>query len=774
MSAARSAEGFEDRRPVKGLAGRNIHSNYLHRLKLDLILRRTIPVLIVIFITLVGVAIKVRLDTELAEAVAKAKQSLALTAEILTERLNDAGLSNSIEPQNARRIFHQAISGLPLDSSTKIMLTSVDWTLNDNLDNDKIWNNRSFDRLVASNRNLIDLAARAGVIETNLDGNLPIFAAVRPIKAGNTDSVFTLFVLQSRGIVEATWHSGVAFFITIFASAGFVIILLCGAFYWQASRADQTDEIYEERRVRLNTALESGATGLWDWDIPQSRIFWSKSMFDILGLSAHEHTATLDELSQRVHPDDIDLFDFVNTLMRSKVTTPSIDQSFRMRHTDGSWVCLRFRGQLMNKNGNTSAHLVGIATDISAEHNPDNGNQDIPLNLASAIKTTSEAFVLWDADNRMVLSNETYKKFHNLPDEAVLPGTSYDDVIKHSGNPVVRTVVASSSDHQRGDRTFEAQLENGRWLKISEQRIPDGGYVSVGTDITSLKQHEERLMESERELMATVADLRHSRQTLEEQAQQLINLADKYSHEKERAEAASNSKSHFLANISHEFRTPLNAVIGFSGILESEVFGTLGSDKYREYCRDIRESGEFLLHFINDILDMSKIEAGRLELSPEDLVMSDIIGESVRIIATRAEQRQITVNQDIAPEIHLKADRRSVKQVLLNLLSNAVKFTPEQGRINIRVRQLTTAVQLKIIDTGIGIPGDAMALLGRPFEQVQNQFTKNHEGSGLGLAISRSLIEMHGGELTLESIEGEGTTVTVTLPIEPISQDLVS
>lgn len=483
---------------------------------------------------------------------------------------------------------------------------------------------------------------------------------------------------------------------------------------------------------------------------------------------------SLDEVNQRVHPQDIDLYTLANDLMHANAAETVVDQSFRMRSADGDWVWLRMRGKLMNEAGNTAAHMVGIAMDISEQHELSE-KLDLPtLALADAIETASEAFVLWDSENNLVLCNHTYLEFHNLPESICEPGTNYDDAIRLAGNSVVRTIAATSNEHHRGDRTFEAQLEDGRWLKINERRTEDGGYVSVGTDITSLKRHEERLMESERELMATIVDLKHSRQALEEQAQQLIDLAEKYSHEKERAEAASQSKSDFLANVSHEFRTPLNAVIGFTSIMESETFGSLGSAKYVEYCRDIRESGEFLLNFINDILDMSKIDAGRVKLNPEILVMSDIVAESIRTIATRAEQRQISITEDVALAVSLKADRRSVKQVLLNLLSNAVKFTPEHGKITVRVRQLPDSIQFKIIDTGIGIPSAALGQLCRPFEQVQNQFTKNHEGSGLGLAISRSLIELHGGELNLESKEGEGTTVTFTMPREPVVQELAS
>ena len=196
-----------------------------------------------------------------------------------------------------------------------------------------------------------------------------------------------------------------------------------------------------------------------------------------------------------------------------------------------------------------------------------------------------------------------------------------------------------------GARTFEAQLDDGRWLQISERRTKDGGFVSVGTDITELKRHEEKLIESEQRLMATVADLRTSQQTLERQTEQLADLAEKYAEEKDRAEEANQAKSKFLANMSHELRTPLNAIIGFSEIMESGMFGPLGADKYHEYCRDIRESGHYLLDVINDILDMSKIEAGRIQpRSRRRRARPHPRRRHARRLGARADDKQLTLN----------------------------------------------------------------------------------------------------------------------------------
>jgi two-component system cell cycle sensor histidine kinase PleC len=236
---------------------------------------------------------------------------------------------------------------------------------------------------------------------------------------------------------------------------------------------------------------------------------------------------------------------------------------------------------------------------------------------------------------------------------------------------------------------------------------------------------------------------------------------------KDAAERAYAAKSQFLANMSHELRTPLNAIIGFSEIMESGMFGPLGAQKYHEYCSDIRESGQYLLEVISDILDMAKIEAGRIRLTYEALELDDVLAEAMRVISGRAQDKRLTVQARIAKDLELHADRRALKQIALNLLSNAVKFTPEGGHITMRGRRTADCAVICITDSGIGIAPEALAKLGRPFEQVESQLTKSQHGSGLGLAISKSLAELHGGSMRIRSTPGRGTVVVVRLPLRP-------
>jgi two-component system cell cycle sensor histidine kinase PleC len=606
---------------------------------------------------------------------------------------------------------------------------------------------------------LTTFGAAAGVLEIPLaDGSLA-YGTVRSLWSNGE-----LAIVHGRADALAAWASDTALTVTLSATTGFVVLILGFAFHWQATRAREADQIYETVRSRIDTALNRGRCGLWDWDLARGRVFWSHSMFAILGLKPRDALLSFGEVNALVHPEDIDLYGLAAQLVDATATL--VDHAFRMRHANGNWVWLRARCELVQQSGDSGPHLIGIAVDITEQKTLVERTVEADLRLRDAIETIPEAFVVWDAQNRLVLCNSNFQELHNLPDEAIKAGASYESVVAAGRKPVVRSKVTSEGQSP-GARTFEAQLDDGRWLHISERRTKDGGYVSVGTDITNIKRHEEKLMESERRLMATVADLRHSQQKLERQAEEVADLAEKYAEEKTRAEEANQAKSKFLANMSHELRTPLNAIIGFSEIMESSMFGPLGSDKYREYCSDIHQSGQYLLDVINDILDMSKIEAGRIRLDAEPIELEPFLNDAMRVVSGRANDKRLKVTARIGRGIRLTADHRLLKQIVLNLLSNAVKFTPEGGRITIRARATAGGwVSLSIADTGIGIPEDALARLGRPFEQVESQLTKSHQGSGLGLAIAKSLTELHQGTMRIHSKLARGTMVLLRLPIK--------
>ncbi len=236
---------------------------------------------------------------------------------------------------------------------------------------------------------------------------------------------------------------------------------------------------------------------------------------------------------------------------------------------------------------------------------------------------------------------------------------------------------------------------------------------------------------------------------------------------KESAERAYASKTQFLANMSHELRTPLNAIIGFSEMMERQLLGPIGTEKYLDYISGIRESGEHLLDLISDILDMSKIEAGKYTLHLEELNIAKLIRMAVHMMEGRALEGDIKIEPVFDnEELVIAADRRAMLQMILNLLSNAVKFSHQGGKVTISCLERETYYSIKIKDEGVGIPAHKLADVLNPFEQAESHYSREHEGTGLGLAITKDLAELHGGALYIESVVGQGTNVTIRMPYD--------
>ena len=336
-----------------------------------------------------------------------------------------------------------------------------------------------------------------------------------------------------------------------------------------------------------------------------------------------------------------------------------------------------------------------------------------------------------------------------LENDAV-PGVSLETLVRryheiskshNSANDVDAEVDKALERHRLSNASQDIQVFDGRWFQISNHPTADGGFAITCTDITALREREDSLRKASRQAV----------------------------HAKETAESANRSKSDFLANMSHKLRTPLNAVIGFSEIIKGAMLGDHSIDPYRGYAQDIHDSGVHLLSLINDILHMSKIEAGKLELFEEKVDLSQAIDASVRLIKERAHQNKISLSTDIPDELpRLFCDLRKLKQITINILSNAVKFTPEGGSISIRLLLGDKGkLHLQITDTGIGISKEDLKKVLEPFGQAEGGFNRQFEGTGLGLTLTQSLTELHGGHLEIESQnEGQktGTTVTAIFP----------
>ena len=761
MARAHAASECVQSDSIKGLA-QSIAKPAYHRLLIaEPALRRAVPTLIIAFLITICLGAFVQVVDQSRQKHAAIKRDLAAVADLLAERLDriaSVRQDRAVTFERLQLLLPGLIPSWAVAPGRHVIVTGADQRILARVPIEEVAlgdTSRILDAVSAalSLGTLGQPGSVTDIILPNGSGALAVQHIVKSLPG-------QVIIIQEK--VDSLWRSDAALSVTLSATTGFVVLILGFAFHWQSTRAREGDLINDAVRGRIDTALNRGRCGLWDWDLSRGRIFWSQSMFTMLGLDTRSDLLTFGEVNALVKSDDIDLFAIADQLISSKIN--HIDQTFRMQHTDGHWIWLRVRCELSQGAADAGMHLIGIAVDITEQKSLAEKTVEADLRLLDAIETIPEAFVLWDAGDRLVLCNSHFQRLHKLPDSAVTPGTSYETVIEVGSMPEVRTRLHEAGAPAPGARTFEAQLDDGSWLHISERRTKDGGYVSVGTDITRIKEHEQKLVDNDLRLRATVIDLKRSQTALERQAIELADLAEKYSEEKNRAEEANQTKSKFLANMSHELRTPLNAIIGFSEIMESGMFGTLGSEKYQEYCHDILTSGHYLLEVINDILDMSKIEAGRMKLDMEPLDLSKTLAESLRVVSGRANDKHLLLDADIERVIPVVADRRATKQIIVNLLSNAVKFTPDGGKIIVRSRLLSDSIVLMIADTGIGIAPNSLRRLGRPFEQVESQLTKTYHGSGLGLAIARSLTNLHGGSMRLRSKLGTGTVVFVSLP----------
>jgi len=524
----------------------------------------------------------------------------------------------------------------------------------------------------------------------------------------------------------------------------------------QSRKAESAERAFIDSEQRFRLAVEAARCGIWEWDLATDRMFMSDVTGAIFGWGGGGNVDGAEVL-QRVSADHRER---VREALGTAATYGAFDVSFRVPSRDGGrpiWIDARGQGFGRRPEGGY-ARIIGVALDVTEERVAQARAQAAENRLRDAIESVSEAFVLWDRHGRLLMCNQNYRHTFSLEPKLLKPGAARDQVNRFAQLAIKQQVVAA----QGGKGLREAELNNGRWIQISERRTAEGGLVMTAADITAVKTQEETRRLNEEQLQKAVVSLERSQE-------QLSELARKYEAEKIRAEAANRAKSEFLANMSHELRTPLNAINGFSEIMVSEMFGPVGDTRYREYAQDILSSGQHLLALINDILDMSKIEAGKMALRFEPLSLEEVADDAVRLMRNRADSVGLALEVEFPELPEVEADYRALKQVLLNLLSNAVKFTPRGGKVTVlaegRNDALGERVRVTVRDTGIGIAAEDLARLAKPFEQIENQHSKTQQGTGLGLALTKSLVELHGGVLDIQSSPGQGTTVSFSIPI---------
>lgn len=425
-------------------------------------------------------------------------------------------------------------------------------------------------------------------------------------------------------------------------------------------------------------------------------------------------------------------------------------EPFEIEWTDGRWMRV-FERRL--SDGGTVAVWTDVTNLKAAERR-----------LYNAIESINEAFALFDPELRYVMLNSHLRDMYPMSGAFAAPGRRLEDALRygasHGEYPDVETPEEVEAFVQHWMAIFssdqpylgEGMLKDGRWLLISHHRTADGGYVSVRADITAQKQRE--------------AELELAKQQLEDKTTELTRLAEDLDRARRVADEANRGKSRFLANTSHELRTPLTAILGFSDVMANEIFGRIDPPVYREYIDLIHESGEHLLSLINDILDLSKIEAGKMTLDIGVVSTAELLRQSSSLMRVMATERGIDLVIDPAQDCPiLHADERAARQIVLNLLSNAIKFTPRGGRVTLAVHPIADkGIEISVTDTGIGMTPDEAERALQLYVQVDSDVARMALGTGIGLPLVKALAELHGGAIDVSSRKRYGTTVTVVLP----------
>jgi PAS domain S-box-containing protein len=507
----------------------------------------------------------------------------------------------------------------------------------------------------------------------------------------------------------------------------------------QASPEGGDLKVAQQLELGAHFALAERAAhiGYWRYEMRSGLQHWSPGFFAMMGFDPTAIRPSGSYLMERIHPDDR------STVNQELVAAASTGRPFQYRtrtwNTGSDERIFDTHGEVERGADGAIVALLGVVREVTREVAAERKLKESEAAYRLIMEEATDMISRHDRNGVTTFVSPAVRQVLGYEPEEIINRPVSD--LAHPDD--LRGATSSNLDTHASDTaiTFEHRrrhrdghyvwLESRvRYVMNSETGETDHA-ISVTRDISRRKAFEDELLAA-----------------------------------REKAESANYTKSRFLANMSHELRTPLNAIIGFSDIMVREMFGPIGNQRYAEYSKLVHESGSLLLDLINDLLDMSKIEAGKYELHLEDFHVGEPIDAALQMLSSRASEKCLVLSSVVEPDkLSLRADRRVVKQVLLNLLSNAVKFSNIGGRIEVRAIQVDGAMVLSVEDNGIGIPPDFLSRIAQPFEQASNDPARTHGGSGLGLALVKSLVALHGGEFGVESTLGKGTRVTVKLPL---------
>ncbi|HWA29505.1 MAG TPA: ATP-binding protein, partial [Rhizomicrobium sp.] len=493
-------------------------------------------------------------------------------------------------------------------------------------------------------------------------------------------------------------------------------------------------------RVQFDLAERAARFGYWRVRLADGHTVWSPGMYRILHVDPKEKADTAWLLAQIIDEDVVNLNQIIAGAIK---TRSSFYYRTRTKDPNHPTQCVDTHGDVEVGPDGRVISVIGVCHDVSAEVRAEEARAKAEAMHRLMTEEASDVIMLYGDNARILfassaLQNILGRTVGEIENGRFLELVHPDDLpqahhLREQLKPGENRTVAYRLKHRDGHYVWMESTVRG---VFDEGAASPRNIISVSRDVSERKRQEFAMRAA-----------------------------------REEAEAASRAKSGFLASMSHELRTPLNAIIGFADIMRDEMFGALGSPRYAEYVTLIRDSGHHLLELISDILDTAKIEAGKLDLHFERVDLGAVMEDCARLLSQRARDGGIQMIME-APEggLPLMADRRAVKQIVLNLLSNALKFTARGGHVWLNGAAAGDHVVLSVRDDGVGIPADALPRLGRAFEQAAADPMLAKSGTGLGLALVRALSESHGGAMQIESVEGEGTTVTVRLAVNPAAK----
>ena len=502
------------------------------------------------------------------------------------------------------------------------------------------------------------------------------------------------------------------------------------------TRQVRAEEAREKAQEMYRLMTEESGDIVILYDTEANLLFCSQALERLIGRSTDE--IRNGGYKRFIHPDDIEEAD---KMIRRPVDAGVVVATWRIQHANGHYIWLETTIRTVyDPEGGQPKNVISVSRDVTARVEAERERRKAYELFQIMTSEGSDIIILYDAKAKVLFASDALARVLGRQPSEIEGRKWVNDLAHPDDREFLKTLELPPKPGET--LTVSYRLRHGAghhvWLEVATRGRYDEngnalGLLSVARDITARKEQE----------LATKAA-------------------------QERAEAASKAKSQFLANMSHELRTPLNAIIGFADLMRRETFGPLGNARYSDYATLVYDSGQLLLDLISDMLDMAKIEAGKMRLNMERVDLAGTVADAARMLSDRAHDGAIALTVEAGSTLPLLlADRRAVKQVVINLLSNAIKFTPPGGEVRVSATIEGDMACITVVDSGIGIPQSAIERLGRPFERVCEDPMLAKSGTGLGLALVRALAQSHGGDMTITSDEGSGTEVRVTFALDP-------